>query len=93
MAFRRAALLANELLFSFGDITKSKTFRRLLRKLMRLTFSAEKVSKNAPATSPPGFAGCPAVLDAGGAKRTRCAQTPFRLLPPVFPRFGGLQAH
>ena len=38
---------------------------------------SEAPTKTPPATSPPGYAGCPAVLDAGGAKRTRYRSDTF----------------
>jgi len=72
-AFRRSASPA-DVQIVLGAVD-SKSFRRSLRELMRLTFCDQKVSKKSPATSPPGCAGCPAVLDSGGSRRTRCAQT------------------
>ena len=72
---------------------KSKALHRQLRWLLRLTFCDQKVSKKSSATSPPCFAGSPAMLSFAGSQRTRCAQTPLALHPANLPLLGGSQAH
>ena len=67
----------NRVFNSWGST--SKAFRRQLRWLCALLFGGAKSrQKLLPPVSVPCFAGFPAVLTSGGAKRTRFAQTPFR---------------
>ena len=86
-------MLAEDLVFLI--FLKSKAFRRSLRELMRVTFSAEKVTKNAIATSavrPEGPDALRCSRQAGCAELAALRHA-AHLLPPDPPLLGGYQAH